>query len=204
MGYDAILFDFDGVLADTEAIHFECWNEILAPYGIRLTWEHYCRSCIGIADRTMIEFLAGQADPPLDPDRLFAEYPAKKALFRERVLTQPPVYTETIDLVKALNIYGLAVVTSSGRLEVEPVLTAAGLRPYFRAAVFGDDVIRHKPSPEPYLRAAELLNARCPLVVEDSDAGAASGRAAGFDVLRVASAMEVPERVRLALASGRI
>ena len=53
--FDSILFDFDGVLADTEPIHYDCWLEILAPYGIQPTWDYYQRECIGISDRLMVE-----------------------------------------------------------------------------------------------------------------------------------------------------
>ena len=48
--FDAILFDFDGVLADSEPIHYEVWCEILAPYGFKMNWDHYVRHCVGISD----------------------------------------------------------------------------------------------------------------------------------------------------------
>jgi len=66
--------------------------------------------------------------------------------------------------------------------------------------VYGEDVSRHKPEPEPYLLAAKLLSARTPLVVEDSDAGVASAQAAGFDVIRVAHPSETADALRAALA----
>src|SRR5207249_12259483 len=92
--------------------------------------------------------------------------------------------------------YGVAVVTSSGRLEVEPVLDRAGIRRHLGALVFGEDVQRHKLAPDPYLLAAARLGAVRPLVVEDSIAGVASARAAGFDVVQVASPSEVAPMVR--------
>ena len=57
-GYDAILFDFDGVLVDSEPLHWECWREVVSPYGLDLTWEDYARECIGVSDRKMIQALA--------------------------------------------------------------------------------------------------------------------------------------------------
>jgi HAD superfamily hydrolase (TIGR01509 family) len=90
----------------------------------------------------------------------------------------------------------MAVVTSSNRAEVEPILEKAGLLAYLKAAVYGGDVARLKPAPDPYLKAAELLGAKRPLVIEDSDAGEESGRAAGFDVLRVRESCEVPDALR--------
>jgi beta-phosphoglucomutase-like phosphatase (HAD superfamily) len=87
-------------------------------------------------------------------------------------------------------------VTSSGQTEVEPILINAGLRDYFQAAVYGGDVKRHKPAPDPYLLAMEKLGVRTALVVEDSDAGEASARAAGLDVLRVRTPAEMPALLR--------
>lgn len=107
-----------------------------------------------------------------------------------------PFFAGAAELFQELTPYGLAVVTSSGRGEVEPILEKAGLLGHFRAAVYGGDVQNLKPAPDPYLKAAALLGAVRPLVVEDSDAGAASGRAAGFDVLRVVTSAEVPGALR--------
>ena len=49
--FDALLFDFDGVLADTEKVHYECWSEILQPFGIAVSWEVYLRECVGMSMR---------------------------------------------------------------------------------------------------------------------------------------------------------
>jgi HAD superfamily hydrolase (TIGR01509 family) len=89
---------------------------------------------------------------------------------------------------------------------VEPALVRARIRPCFELLITGEDVRNFKPSPEPYLLAAERLGARRPLVIEDSDAGVASGRAAGFEVLRVSAvenvAREVRERLGITAAAG--
>jgi beta-phosphoglucomutase len=200
MPFDSILFDFDGVIADSEGVHFECWTEILTPLGISLSWETYCANCIGITDRDMIEVLCNQKDPPHDFDDLWQHYPRKKRIFREKAMANPPIPEETRAFVHSLNGVKLAVVSSSGQAEVEPVLEKAGIRSRFEHLVTGDRVTNRKPHPEPYLLAASLLGVKNPLVVEDSDAGEASGRAAGFTVLRLASPFELAEKVRAALA----
>lgn len=183
--YDAILFDFDGVLADTEAVHFSCWREVLAPHGIDLTWPVYVDRCIGVADQEMLNFLRTLTSPHVELKRLWSEYPKKKQLFTSKVAERSPISTETVDLVKSLNNYRIAVVSSSGRSEIEPILRRAGILNCFEALVFGDDVTHFKPHPEPYLKAAAQLSASRALVVEDSEAGLSSGRAAGFDVLKL-------------------
>jgi len=140
--------------------------------------------------------LAGLANPPLDWRVLFAEYPRKKELFRRRVLVHPP-FDPALDafLENLHHTYKLAVVTSSARGEIDPLLAAGGLRHHFDALVGAEDVTRYKPDPEPYRRAAELVGARMALVVEDSAAGLASGRAAGFAVLAIAEPSQVPALV---------
>jgi beta-phosphoglucomutase len=183
--YEAILFDFDGVLVDSEPIHYECWMEVLAPYGYHVDWETYSREWIGVSDRDMIRRFCESAQPPLDFDAIWAQYPYKTEVFRTRMAERPVFHPETLRLLDQLDGYKLAVVSSSARTEVEPPLIRAAIRDRFDALVCGREVQNLKPAPDPYLRAAELLGVDRALVIEDSDAGEASGRAAGFDVLRL-------------------
>ena len=193
--YDAILFDFDGVLADSEPLHHRCWKDILAPYGIHLDWGDYSRNYIGISDRLMLAQFCGIATPPVELQTLVDEYPRKRDRFRELIATELPFFAGCREFLETLSAYKLAVVSSSGRTEIEPPLERAGLRPFFETLVCGGDVTKHKPAPEPYLLAAGRLGARRPLVIEDSAAGVQSARAAGFDVIRVSSPAEVSEAV---------
>jgi beta-phosphoglucomutase len=190
---DSILFDFDGVLADTEPIHFACWREVLAGVGIEVAASRL-PEFVGVSDRAMIERLAAERRPPVSAEELWPSYERKKDLFRARIGHEKLIREETVQLLRTLHLnYKLAVVSSSHRSEVEPPLERAGVRPLFQALVCGMEIQNLKPAPDPYLRAAELLGARNPLVVEDSDAGVASGSAAGFAVLRI-SAPEALER----------
>ena len=196
MQYEAILFDFDGVLVDSEPVHCECWQEILKPYGLQLDWKTYCEHGIGAADRLLLARLCQQVNPPVELERLIAEYPRKRELFQTRMLEREAFSADVLELIPQLNEYQLAVVTSSGQAEVESILVRAGIREYFRVAVFGGDVKRHKPDPEPYQLAVEKLGVRYALVVEDSDAGVASAKAAGLDVLRIGEPSAMPAMLR--------
>jgi beta-phosphoglucomutase len=191
--YDAILFDFDGVLVDSEPVHFEAWREVLAPFGVRLEWEVYHARFIGISDLAMLEDMARLREPPADVNLLWQQYPRKRALFRERMLGGSPVTPAVRKLLASLDGLPLAVVSSSGRDEIEPILTAGGIRGYFGALVCREDVTEYKPAPAPYLKAAEILKVSRALVVEDSQAGIASGKAAGFEVLEVPAALGMPD-----------
>jgi HAD superfamily hydrolase (TIGR01509 family) len=194
--FDSILFDFDGVLADTEPVHCACWAEVLAPEGIALEWEIYRQRYVGIDDREMLRLLIAEQRPQLPWEELWKLYPAKKDLFRARVVAAPPFDPALGEFLGTLaGRYALAVVSSSSCSEIEPILESGGLRHHFQTVVGGESVKRHKPAPDPYLLAAERLGLHAPLVVEDSEAGLASGRAAGFEVLAVTHPTEVPALV---------
>jgi len=201
--YEAILFDFDGVLVDSEPVHFACWREILQGFNLDLDWKTYCEHGIGVSDRQLMALMCRQANPPLDVERILAEYPRKKELFRTRMLEMQPFNDEIRALLGELNEYQKAVVTSSGQSEVEPILIHAGVRELFQTVVYAGDVKRLKPAPDPYLLAVERLGVDHALVVEDSAAGEASARAAGLDVLRVKTSEEMPARLRDALNDRR-
>lgn len=196
MRYDAILFDFDGVLVDSEPVHFECWLEILQSFGMHMDWETYRIHGIGVSDRALMTMLCERAGRPHEVDRLLAEYPRKKEMFRSRMLERRLIPAQVLNLLPELRAYRLAVVTSSGQSEVEPLLQDAGIYGLFSTVVYGGDVKQLKPAPDPYLLAMNRLGARTGLVLEDSDAGETSARAAGLDVLRVKSPLDLPELLR--------
>src|SRR3954453_9957471 len=170
----AVFFDFDGVLLDTEPVHWACWAEMLATVGLTLTWEYYRDFCIGIDDRDMLRDIARHADPPRDWETVWALYPAKKVLFQAR-MSKPAFEPRLVAALPELRrTYKLAVVSSSSCAETEPLLVAGGVRDRFDTVIGGDSVQLQKPAPEPYLLAAQRLGVTSALVLEDSAAGMAS------------------------------
>jgi len=173
---------------------------VLLGFGVELPWDYYARNCIGTSEHDTLQAFRGLASPPLDFEPLWEQYPRKKELFRAMIAESVPLAEGTRELLAELKgRFRLAVVSSSNRREVEPALEVAGVREYFEVLVCGSEAARLKPAPDPYLRAAELLAARRPLVVEDSPAGVASARAAGFDYVHVASIGEMASAVRARL-----
>jgi beta-phosphoglucomutase len=195
--FDSIFFDFDGVLADSEPVHCACWAEVLKPFGVRLNWEEYRCRYIGVDDREMLQALVEAAEPPRDWRDLWAQHEKKKELFRRKTVGSPPFPEALPNLLQSLDgRYKLAVVSSSSLSEIEPLLEAGGLRRFFHTIISGGDVAKQKPDPEPYLLAARRLRTKCALVLEDSPAGIASARAAGFEVIPVPHPVQVPGLVR--------
>lgn len=202
--HPAILFDFDGVLADTEPLHWRCWNEVLAPIGLAVSWDDYRLHCVGISDRDFLARLGALGSPPRAVDELWPFYPLKKALFARRATSGGLIAGDLKTILFSLNPRRLAVVTSSSRQEIEPILKAEGVLECFGAAVYGDEVSRLKPDPEPYRTAMQRLGVASAIALEDSAPGLESARRAGCQVIPVSHPSQVPPllRQRLALTSG--
>ena len=199
MKYDGIFFDFDGVLADSEPLHFASWADVLGGLGISLDWETYVAHCIGVSDLEMLDFFAELSQGRMTREEFRPHYDRKQRVFRARASVTPLILAPTVDMVRSLNGVRRAVVTSSVQAEIEPILARSGVLSLLNTAVYGGDVTRLKPAPDPYLLAAVRTQAENPLVFEDSDAGVASAVAAGFDVVRVKSPADLPALVRASL-----
>ena len=171
--------------------------------GVKLEWEFYRDNCIGMDDRLMIRAIAGHYDPPREFDELWALYGQKTNLFRERTLAAPPFDPRLDRFLSDLHGgYKLGVVSSTSTGEIGPLLEKGGLRRHFDTVVGGDSVRHLKPSPEPYQLASQRLGVRSALVVEDSAAGIASGRAAGFEVVPITSPAAMPALVAQRLSGA--
>jgi HAD superfamily hydrolase (TIGR01509 family) len=117
----------------------------------------------------------------------------------ELSLKESPIAQETVEMLRSLDGYRLALVTNSDRTEVEPVLCAAQIQDRFDAMVFGGDAARPKPSPAPYLLIADRLGVKTGIAFEDSDPGLESARAAGFRAVKIERASDLSKIVELML-----
>ncbi len=192
----ALLFDFDGVLADTEPLHFQCWRDILLTKGIRLDWDYYQTNCIGISDRQMLSTLGKIGPIVYSIDELMPLYSLKKQAFRNLVAQTRVISEALMDVLFTCQDYKIAVVTSSGQTEIEPILQREGVLPLLGAVVYGNEVKALKPDPEPYRTAMERLGAPRAIAFEDSEAGITSASAADCEVVVVRHASELPELIR--------
>lgn len=196
---EILVFDFDGVLADTEPLHWKSWAALLAPHGICLRWEDYCAIGRGVNDEEMLERLPQFVSNPSLLPGLRRQLGERKKMIENWCSLQSPIAIHTVDLLKSLQAFRVGIVTSSDRGDVEPVLRAAGIHQCFHAFVFANDIRRHKPDPEPYLLIREKLGTGPGIAFEDSDAGLESAAKAGFTAIRIDDPSHLPEIVAKSL-----
>ena len=189
---EAVIFDFDGVLVDSEPAHYRAFQSVLAPMGLGYDWSQYQDHFMGFDDRDGFREafrVAGREAPAAE--ELAALIRAKTAAFEAEMRAGLEPIPGAVDCVHRLADYPRAVCSGALRSEVAPTLAALGIQASVQAVVTADDVARSKPDPESYDRARRALEAafdrvlppeRC-VAIEDTPTGAASARDAGLAVI---------------------
>jgi HAD superfamily hydrolase (TIGR01509 family) len=196
-----LVFDFDGVLADTEPLHWRSWAELLARHGESLLWEEYCLVGRGFRDEEMIENL-DRLDSGVRR-ALHCAIGERQEMVRRWCQTQSPISPASAQMITSLTGCLLGLVTSSDREDVEPLLKAAGIHECFAGCVYGGEARRAKPDPEPYRLIGKKLGVDTGFALEDSDAGIRSATAAGFKAIRVQEPADLPSIVTTLLETSR-
>jgi HAD superfamily hydrolase (TIGR01509 family) len=200
----AIIFDFDGVIADTEPLHYAALRQVLsAEFGIRLSQAEYYADYLGYDDRGCFKAALAAHGRPLTPGLIDELVQKKGHAYLAALGTDLKLFPGVRYLIEeAARTYRLAIASGALRSEIELILEEAGLRKAFVHITSAEDVSDGKPSPEPFLHAmaglAAISPARtvCPdecLVIEDSLPGIRGARAAGMKVLAVANTHPMEE-----------
>ena len=186
-GYDVILFDLDGTLVDTMPLHHQAYQSVFRARGMELDWAIFM-SLVGAPARETIPRFVEAAGHDARAHDVAALHAEKKAAFAANLALTKPALLPAARLLAAIRETSRCALVSSGnRAGVEAILDTLGWRQWFEVIVSGDDVVHGKPHPEPYLRAAEALGVApgsC-LVLEDTEEGLASARAAGMTAIDV-------------------
>jgi phosphoglycolate phosphatase/beta-phosphoglucomutase len=201
----AIFFDFNGVIIDDERIHLKAYREVLLSYDIPLTDEDYFAS-LGMDDETFVKAAYGRAGRSLTDAVLREVIEREHELHREFITKDLPVPAGVVTLIKAAaRRYQLGIVSMAERGEIDYVLGLAGLTKPFSIVVSAAPGLRHKPAPDCYQRALELLNEerraarQLPLLpsqcvaIEDAPPGIEAARTAGMRTIGVTNT--VPDSV---------
>jgi HAD superfamily hydrolase (TIGR01509 family) len=185
MSFRAVIFDLDGVLADSEPLWNEIDAQLLAEYGIKYRGEHH-REVLGVSYALAVEFYKkafGISAPTEELMKRRGEIAGEFFATRVGVF---PATTATLEELRQMNLH-LAVATSSVSASARPFLDRHDLTKFFEVIVTGDEIERGKPAPDIYLHASEKLgvSADACLVIEDALSGIAAGKAAGMAVAAI-------------------
>jgi beta-phosphoglucomutase-like phosphatase (HAD superfamily) len=196
----AILFDFDGVLADTEPLHFRTFQEVLAKEGLHLSEADYYAKYVGLDDKGCFQAVYldnGRRLPAETIERLIDQ---KAGILLAQLKSNHIVYPGISHLVTTIaSRYRLAVVSGALRHEIEYSLDIAGIRNLFEQITAAQDVVHGKPHPEGYLHTLHQLSRVIPLtaseclVIEDTVQGIQAAHAAGMRCLAISTTLSPDE-----------
>ena len=201
MTVEAVVFDLDGVIVDSEQV----WDDVREAY-VRATGgtytDHSARDMMGMSSLEWSRYMAESLGVPGTPEEINAAIVERML---ERYGEAPPLLPGAVDAVRRIGArVPLAIASSSNRELIDVVVRASGLAGDFVATVSSEEVPRGKPSPDVYLEAARRLGAvaaRCG-AVEDSHNGIRSAKAAGMRVVAVPNPHYPPDDEALALADA--
>ncbi|MCD6040005.1 MAG: HAD-superfamily hydrolase [Gammaproteobacteria bacterium] len=199
MKFKAIIFDFDGVLFDSEKIHLQACNQVFKDLGFTISEDEYFQAYVGLSDNEMFDLILKNKNIKLSSDQV-------KALRKRKIIAYKDYVTSQVSLdgvrgvkefleIHAKIIDHFAICSGATREEIEATLRKleqGKLRIHFKHIISIDDIKLGKPSPEGYLLAANRLNVLPPycLAIEDTPVGIAAAKAAGMTVVGIATSHE--------------
>jgi beta-phosphoglucomutase-like phosphatase (HAD superfamily) len=190
----AIVFDFDGVLADTERLHLLAFQDAFGSRGWALDEKAYFADYLGYDDYRFVAEFARAQGAVIDRPAIDALVAVKGRRYRDRLGSAGVVFPQAAPCVRRLAArFPLGIASGSLRAEIDVILEAAGLSGAFPVIVAADDVAACKPDPEPYLTAVRRLGVRpgAAVAVEDSRWGLESARAAGLRTIALTTSYPV-------------
>jgi beta-phosphoglucomutase len=198
----AIVFDFDGVIADSEMLHLRAYQHVLADEGIAISNQEYFDHYLGYDDVGVFKALAKEKGLALDDSRMRRLIERKGERYESLAAAGEMLFPGAADFIRTAAAT-LPIAIASGALthEIEEVLERAGLRPLFPIIVGADQTARSKPDPEPYqtafARLRELsgrdLQPWRSVAIEDSKWGLVSARGADLRCVAVTNTYPADE-----------
>ena len=183
----AIVFDFDGVLADSEPLHLRAYQQVLARFHVTLSRDDYYANYLGYDDVGVFSQLTARHGLPVDEDGIRELIDEKTRVFDATIEASIdsggilyPGAAACVELMASR--YPLGIASGALRHEIEAILRGARLDRYFQFIVASGETLEGKPAPDPYRRAAELhaVAAGDCVAIEDSRWGIESAKSAGL------------------------
>ena len=195
----ALLFDFNGVIIDDEPLQMKAYQKILGEFGIELTSEQYYAS-MGMDDKAFMRAAFARGEKTLTTSVMNESIERKSEIHRGLIEDVLPLFPGVMTFIKAAaRRYQLGLVSMARRVEIDYVLQRARLANLFTVTVSAEQVSKHKPDPESYKLAFDMLNearrasrklpllANECLVIEDASQGIEAARALGMRTLGVSN-----------------
>lgn len=201
----AIIFDFDGIIVDSEPIIMRLTQQMGAQEGWEISDEEYYSQYLALDDRGIVEYLFQSHGRPIDAIRRDELVAWKSREYQEAIRDGLPAFPGAVEFVlKVSHQFTLAVASGSARLEIEHLLAKLGLREKFAVLATAEDAERSKPNPEVYLKALSGLRETSPfrkhplkatecLAIEDAPGGIDAAHAAGIKCLAIAHSRPAKE-----------
>jgi beta-phosphoglucomutase len=198
----AVIFDFDGVIADSEPLHFRAFQQALAEDGLELAAKEYYARYLGYDDVGMFQAFGDDHGVPMDDARVSLLVSRKGVKLQAMLTAGSVLFPGAVDFVRAAaSAVPIAIASGALRHEIDEVIEAAGVGNLFAAIVASGDTPQSKPSPAPYRLAFERLQdatgaaldpQRC-VAIEDSRWGLESARGAGLRCVGVTNSYPADE-----------
>ena len=191
----AVIFDFDGVITDSEIMHLRAFNRVLAQFNLEIAKEDYYRDYLGLTDADLFKVLAEKYPVKIDADNIETLMSEKEKVFAELAETDGSIIEGVRDVLQLLEQNRIPTAICSGALlvEIKMILADAGLDHFFKVIIAADHVRKGKPDPEGFVLALKKLNeqsdklltsGQC-IVIEDSHWGLIAAKAAGMHTVAV-------------------
>jgi beta-phosphoglucomutase len=205
-----VIFDFDGVITDSEILHLRAFNRVLAQYGIEITTKDYYKDYLGLTDFECFKLVADKSQLQLDRQGIKNLIKQKTRIFEELAKTEGRIIEGVRDFLKMLRQNNVPMAICSGALlaEIELMLEEARLRPFFAVIVSAEQVKKGKPDPGGFLLTLQKLNRivspakagiqnhilpnQC-IVIEDSHWGLEAAKAAGMHTIAVTNSYDADQ-----------
>jgi len=191
----AVIFDFDGIIVDTEPLHYKAFQDVLIPLGLGYSWDEYVRRYIGFDDRDAFREAFRSNGRDLGERELKAMIGAKGEAFQRAITAGMEPYPGVVELIRSIaGTLPLALCSGALPSDIHPILGQLGIDRAFDTIVTAADVAASKPDPASYALAVARLTALFPgrgiaagrcLAIEDTPAGIASATGAGLKALAV-------------------
>ncbi|MHC4125929.1 MAG: HAD family hydrolase [Planctomycetota bacterium] len=199
----AVIFDFDGVITDSEILHWRTFNRVLAPYSITINQKDYYKNYLGLSDKDLFGLFIERGLIKSDTTNVDELIRQKNEIFEKLASSEDRIIEGVRSFLEMLSVNNIATAICSGALlsEIELILEGASLRDFFEVVISADQVRRGKPHPEGFLLTLEKLNqnradavtAEQCIVIEDSHWGLQAAKAAGMHTIAITNSYDAEQ-----------